>query len=64
MFAGLLLVGFVTYQEYSGYKNSEEEKAPALEKDESVAVTISTEQVISGTIIYFVIFAGVASFIF
>jgi len=59
LLAGLVLVGFVTYQEYSGHKKMEEEKEVNLEKTEMRALALSSEQVISGTIIYLIFFFSV-----
>ena len=65
LFAGLLLVGFVTYQEYSGKKKEENIEVPVKkEKGEVAVVSISSEQIISGTIIYLVIFLSVAEMVF
>ena len=65
LLAGLLLVGFVTYQEYSGRKNEENSEVPVKKENEEVEVTrISSEQVVSGTIIYLVIFLSVAEMVF
>lgn len=60
LFAGLVLVGFVTYNEYAGEKKGEEEKMPVVEKDNEIVLGLSSERVISGTIIYLVIFLSVA----
>lgn len=65
LFAGLLLVGFVTYQEYSsGHKKTDEEKEQVVKNETETALTISSEQVISGTIIYLLIFVSVAKIVF
>lgn len=63
LLAGFALVGFVTYQEYR-CRDKEKTEVIMNAKDKSAIYNISTEQVISGTVIYLLVFLSVANMIF